>query len=125
MRHPPSDKRAAQFMFASPRSAKHVRTSSCAKALARMSYTRGLASFFIVPTPASNSLFNRLSASSVKPSTNSSETNSLESLLSRKQLQPFQRWLVARFGCEADQATRFGAGHCDRSVTGQVIAHEK
>src|SRR6266581_1301932 len=54
MRHPPSDKRAAQFMFASPRSAKHVRTSSCAKALARMSYTRGLASFFIVATPASN-----------------------------------------------------------------------
>src|SRR5882762_2358824 len=52
MRHPSSDKRAAQFMFASPRRAKHVRTSSCAKALARMSYTRGLASFFIVATPA-------------------------------------------------------------------------
>src|SRR5712664_3030799 len=48
MRHPSSDKRAAQFMFASPRRAKHVRTSSCAKALARISYTRGLASFFIV-----------------------------------------------------------------------------
>src|SRR6266853_44322 len=60
MRHPSSDKRAAQFMFASPRRAKHVRTSSCAKALARMSYTRGLASFFIVATPASNSLLNRL-----------------------------------------------------------------
>src|SRR6266571_1550518 len=59
MRHPSSDKRAAQFMFASPRSAKHVRTSSCAKALARMSYTRGLASFFIVATPASNCLLNR------------------------------------------------------------------
>src|SRR5260370_42095053 len=59
MRHPSSDKRAAQFMFASPRRAKHVRTSSCAKALARMSYTRGLASFFIVATPASNSLLNR------------------------------------------------------------------
>src|SRR3982074_2736444 len=56
MRHPSSDKRAAQFMFASPRSAKHVRTSSCAKALARMSYTRGLASFFIVATPALNVL---------------------------------------------------------------------
>src|SRR5215475_12716508 len=53
MRHPCSDNRAAQFMFASPRSAKHVRTSSCSKALARMSYTRGLASFFIVATPAS------------------------------------------------------------------------
>src|SRR5262245_3052511 len=53
MRHPCSDNRAAQFMFASPRSAKHVRTSSCRKALARMSYTRGLASFFIVATPAS------------------------------------------------------------------------
>src|SRR5882762_7937101 len=51
MRHPSSDKRAAQFMFASPRSAKHVRTSSCAKALARMSYTRGLGSVFIVATP--------------------------------------------------------------------------
>src|SRR5207302_2227601 len=51
MRHPSLDKRAAQFMFASPRRAKHVRTSSCAKALARMSYTRGLASFFIVATP--------------------------------------------------------------------------
>src|SRR5712691_6836618 len=59
MRHPSSDKRAAQFMFASPRRAKHVRTSSCAKALARMSYTRGLASFFIVATPASNCLLNR------------------------------------------------------------------
>src|SRR6266702_2483824 len=59
MRHPCSDKRAAQFMFASPRSAKHVRTSSCAKALARMSYTRGLASFFIVATTASNCLLNR------------------------------------------------------------------
>src|SRR6266851_2014450 len=59
MRHPSSDNRAAQFMFASPRSAKHVRTSSCAKALARMSYTRGLASFFIVATPASNCLLNR------------------------------------------------------------------
>src|SRR5882672_10642464 len=59
MRHPSSDKRAAQFMFASPRRAKHVRTYSCAKALARMSYTRGLASFFIVATPASNSLLNR------------------------------------------------------------------
>src|SRR6266702_698215 len=59
MRHPCSDNRAAQFMFASPRSAKHVRTSSCAKALARMSYTRGLASFFIVATPASNCLLNR------------------------------------------------------------------
>src|SRR5438132_13269385 len=59
MRHPSSDKRADQFMFASPRRAKHVRTSSCAKALARMSYTRGLASFFIVATPASNSLLNR------------------------------------------------------------------
>src|SRR5882724_730105 len=46
MRHPSSDKRAAQFMFASPRSAKHVRTFSCVKALARMSYTRGLASLF-------------------------------------------------------------------------------
>src|SRR6266571_1353504 len=54
MRHPSSDNRAAQFMFASPRRAKHVRTSSCAKALARMSYTRGLASFFIVATPAPN-----------------------------------------------------------------------
>src|SRR6266487_3421788 len=59
MRHPSSDKRAAQFMFASPRRAKHVRTSSCAKALARISYTRGLASFFIVATPASSSLLNR------------------------------------------------------------------
>src|SRR5882762_5135470 len=59
MRHPSSDKRAAQFMFASPRRAKHVRTSSCAKALARMSYTRGLASFFIVATPASNCLISQ------------------------------------------------------------------
>src|SRR6266446_4060186 len=59
MRHPSSDKRAAQFMFASPRRAKHVRTSSCAKALARMSYTRGLASFFIVVTPASNCLISQ------------------------------------------------------------------
>src|SRR5205809_1171640 len=59
MRHPSLDKRAAQFMFASPRRAKHVRTSSCANALARMSYTRGLASFFIVATPASNSLLDR------------------------------------------------------------------
>src|SRR4051812_23018884 len=47
MRHPCSDKRVAQFMFASPRSAKHVPTSSCVKALARMSYTRSLVSFFI------------------------------------------------------------------------------
>src|SRR5258708_35659121 len=51
MRHPSSDNRAAQFMFASPRSAKHVCTPSCAKAFARMSYTRGLASLFIVATP--------------------------------------------------------------------------
>src|SRR6185503_3003932 len=41
MRHPCSDSRAAQFMFASPSSAKQVRTSSAMKALARMSYTRG------------------------------------------------------------------------------------
>src|SRR5260221_4973679 len=46
MRHPCSDNRAAQFMFASPSSAKHVRTPSCANDLARMSYTRGLTSFF-------------------------------------------------------------------------------
>src|SRR5256885_914045 len=52
MRHPSPDRRAAQFMFASPRRAKHVRTSSCANALARISYTRGLASFFIVAAPA-------------------------------------------------------------------------
>src|SRR4051812_13087 len=49
MRQPRAVNRAAQFMFASPRSAKHVRTPSCAKAFARMSYTRGLASVFIVP----------------------------------------------------------------------------
>src|SRR3954463_12492808 len=48
MRHPCSANRAAQFMFASPRSAKHVVTSSCVKAVARMSYTRSLMSFFIV-----------------------------------------------------------------------------
>src|SRR6185295_13697290 len=47
MRHPSSAKRAAQFMFASPRSAKQVRTFSCAKACARMSYTRSFASPFI------------------------------------------------------------------------------
>src|SRR5690349_17968404 len=47
MRHPSSARRAAQFMLASPRSAKQVRTSSWAKALARTSYTRGLASFFM------------------------------------------------------------------------------
>src|SRR3954470_13268574 len=47
MRHPCAAKRAAQFMFASPRSAKQSRTPSCAKAVARMSYTRGLRSFFI------------------------------------------------------------------------------
>src|SRR5262245_26449279 len=50
MRHPASDKHAAQFMFASPSRAKHVRTPSCAKALARTSYSRGLTSFFIVAT---------------------------------------------------------------------------
>jgi len=42
MRHPSSDKREAQFMLASPSRAKHVRTPSCAKALARTSYRRGL-----------------------------------------------------------------------------------
>src|SRR6185503_5194178 len=47
MRHPCSASRAAQFMFASPSSAKHVRTSSCMKALARMSYTRSFTSLFI------------------------------------------------------------------------------
>src|SRR6185503_2531838 len=47
MRHPCSDRRAAQFMFASPRRAKQVRTSSCAKAFARTSYTRSFASLVI------------------------------------------------------------------------------
>src|SRR5215831_14937604 len=62
MRHPFAARLAAQFMFASPRRAKHVRTSSCAKARASVSYTRGLASSFIVAPFSSDSL--RCSASS-------------------------------------------------------------
>src|SRR5215472_676870 len=62
MRHPAAAKLAAQFMFASPSRAKHVRTSSCAKARASVSYTRGLASSFIIAPFASDSL--RCSASS-------------------------------------------------------------
>src|SRR3974377_328459 len=54
MRHPFAARLAAQFMFAAPRRAKHVRTSSCAKARASMSYTRSLASFFIMAPFASD-----------------------------------------------------------------------
>ena len=40
-------------------------------------------------------------------------------------MQSFQRWLVARFGREAEQAARFGAVHCYPAGTGQVVLPKK
>src|ERR1041384_5858447 len=64
MRQPCWARRAAQFMFASPRRAKQVRTFSCVNAWARTSYTRRLASIFIVssPTGSGEELFHAVAA---------------------------------------------------------------
>src|SRR5713101_2797242 len=114
MRHPCSDNRAAQFMFASPRRAKHVRTSSCTKALARMSYTRGLASFFIVATPASNCLLNRehITADGETPS----RDGTTHLMMSPLELMWRRAVLVPRSHPPVNEPVLIGASALERAV---------